>query len=160
MANETPHRLCHDPSFLIGLWQRYDNVPNKSNIFTNLVFTLNRVITEKPQLLGINHTIGGINVHSASSMSDVFGTPYPHNAGQSALSAGTGRQSASGYLDMGLSAVATAASVGVNTVNAMMGNEDEGKLDTSCGIKTQWCVQLSSFSDRGTDWSCEQSRST
>lgn len=128
-------RSCHDPSFLIGLWQRYDNVPDKTNIFTNLVFTLNRVITEKPQLLGTNGTIGGINVPTNSS--DVFGTPYPNTAGQSSHSTTT-RASASGYLDMGLSAVATAASVGVNTVNAMIGNEDEGKLDSSCAVKTHW----------------------
>jgi hypothetical protein len=138
-ADDRSRRLCHDSSFLIRLWQRYDNVPNKTKIFTNLVFTLNRVITEKPQLLGTNATIGGINVPTNAS-SDVFGTPYPYTAGQSSTAAG--RPSASGYLDMGLSAVATAASVGVNTVNAMMGNEDEGRLDTSCAIKTQWYVRL------------------
>ncbi|GHJ88999.1 hypothetical protein NliqN6_5401 [Naganishia liquefaciens] len=134
LALEVFKALCHDPAFLFGLWQRYDMAPDKSAIFTNLVFTLNRIITEKPHLLGINHTIGGLHVPQGST--DVFGTPHPHTAGQSANSASTNRQSASGYLDMGLSAVATAASVGVNTVNAMIGNEDEGKLDSSCAIKT------------------------
>ncbi|KAJ9119007.1 hypothetical protein QFC22_003496 [Naganishia vaughanmartiniae] len=121
---------------------RYDGVPSRSNIVTNLVFTLNRVITERPHLLGVNSTIGGLGIASGSS-SDAFGTAFPHTAGpvQSSLSTTSGaRYSASGYLDMGLSAVATAASVGVNTVNAMMGNEDDGKLDASCAIKTQWYV--------------------
>lgn len=138
----TSSRLCHDPFFLLKLWQRYDGTPNRSNIVTNLVFTLNRVITERPHLLGVNSTIGGLGIASGSS-SDAFGTAFPHTAGpvQSSVSMTSGaRYSASGYLDMGLSAVATAASVGVNTVNAMIGNEDEGKLDASCNIKTQWYV--------------------
>ncbi|KAJ9092821.1 hypothetical protein QFC21_006697 [Naganishia friedmannii] len=142
LALEAVKGLCHDPTYLLHLWQRYDGALNRSNIVTNLVFTLNRVITERPHLLGSNSTIGGLGIASGSS-SDAFGTAYPHTARpvQSSLSTTSGaRYSASGYLDMGLSAVATAASVGVNTVNAMMGNEDDGRLDASCAVKTQWSV--------------------
>jgi hypothetical protein len=43
-----------------------------------------------------------------------------------------------GYFDIGLTAVSSAANAGVSTVSAIIGNESEGRLDSTSGLKVQW----------------------
>lgn len=118
---KTLRRLCRDTSLLTEVWQTFDSGKD-SSIYGDLVSAVRRIISEKPALLGTNEAMQG---HGSSHI------PGDHYARQG------------GYLDMGLSAVSSAATAGVSTVSAMIGTEDEGKLDANCNIKVQWSVVAS-----------------
>ena len=101
-----------------AVWQAFD-AGGECSIYGDLVFAVRQIVTEKPAELGINETMQGIGTSHLNA---------DHSVRQG------------GYLDMGLNAVSSAATAGVSTVSAMIGTEGEGKLDASCGIKTQWFV--------------------
>lgn len=110
-------RLCRDATLLQAVWQTYD-VGKGKPIYTNLVSSMCRTISEKRAELGVNSQMQGLGV--------------AHNASEQHL----GQHQ--GYLDMGFNVVSSAANAGVNTVTAMMGSGEEGVLDSSCRMKVQW----------------------
>lgn len=103
-----------------NVWDRYDAQQPGSRIFTSLITTLKRLVTEKPALLGIGSQMFGIGVLS--------------QIGES------GNPSSSSYgLDVGGVAgmVATAASATVSGVVGMMGSGGGLSLQGSA-MKLQW----------------------
>ncbi|KAK7030884.1 Endocytosis and vacuole integrity protein [Paramarasmius palmivorus] len=92
-----------DAELIRNVWDRYDAHPSgNSKVFTSLITALNRLVTEKPALLGVS--------------SQMFGVGVPHDVG------GLSPSSSSYSLDMGGMAgmVATAASATVSNVVGMM----------------------------------------
>lgn len=102
---------------LRSVWQTYD-IARRKPVFRNLVEALHRILSEKPAELGMNSEMHGVGV-SQLSPDATSGTKQ------------------SGYIDMGLNAVSTAAHAGFTTVSAMIGTEGDGRLDASCAAKLQ-----------------------
>jgi hypothetical protein len=102
---------------LYAIWKNYDDDDQRSNVYGDLVSALRRIISEKPSELGLNESMQGIGVTFTT-----LDASSKHG----------------GYLDMGLNAMSSAASVGVSTVSAMIGAESDGRLDSSSGVKIQW----------------------
>ncbi|EEB92182.1 hypothetical protein MPER_09344, partial [Moniliophthora perniciosa FA553] len=104
LAMEIMRGLCGDAELIRNVWDRYDAHPSaNSKVFTSLITALNRLVTEKPSLLGVG--------------SQMFGIGVSHDA-----SGGLSPTSSSYSLDMGGMAgmVATAASATVSNVVGMM----------------------------------------
>jgi len=81
---------------LTKIWLHYDQ-PDGPHLYLKLVTALSRLVNEKPALLGTSAQMHGTGVSPAEN------------------------SSSSGYLDMGIGMVASAASAGVSTVSAMIG---------------------------------------
>jgi hypothetical protein len=94
-----------------NIWARYDGQESESKIFTTLMTALKRLITEKPALLGVSHSIFGVGVQHESTTS---------------LS-----------LDGVAGRVATAASATVSGVVGMMGSS-AGLSPQGSSMKLQW----------------------
>ncbi|ESK90972.1 hypothetical protein Moror_16370 [Moniliophthora roreri MCA 2997] len=104
LAMEIMRGLCSDAELIRNVWDRYDAHPSaNSKVFTSLITALNRLVTEKPSLLGVG--------------SQMFGIGVSHDT-----SGGLSPTSSSYSLDMGGMAgmVATAASATVSNVVGMM----------------------------------------
>lgn len=102
LALEILRGICGDPALLRAIWTQYDK-PNGPKLFAKLVSALGRLINEKPTLLGVGTQMHGLGV-PASSTDNV-------NAG---------------YFDMGMGMVASAASVGVSAMSAMVASSGGG----------------------------------
>ncbi|KAK0441196.1 uncharacterized protein EV420DRAFT_1650111 [Desarmillaria tabescens] len=119
LAMEIMRGLCSDAELMRNVWDRYDAQGAGSKVFTSLVSALNRLVTEKPALLGVGTQMSGVGVHSESG----------------SLSA-----SSSGYsLDMG--GMAAIASATVSGVVGMMGASGGLSLQGSA-MKLQCIDQL------------------
>lgn len=119
LSMEILRGLCLDGHLLYDVYVKYDSSPTHSKVFYNLVFMLSRVIAEKPALLGVSHQMRGLGIPGQ------LDTGYQSGAGQ--------------YVDYGLNAVASAASVGVNAVGAMMIAEQAAPgLGADSGVRVQW----------------------
>ncbi len=115
LAMEIMRGLCSDAELMRNVWDRYDAQGAGSKVFTSLISALNRLVTEKPALLGVGTQMSGVGVHSESG----------------SLSA-----SSSGYsLDMG--GMAAIASATVSGVVGMMGTSGGLSLQGSA-MKLQW----------------------
>jgi hypothetical protein len=90
--------------------ERYDSQPSHSPIFGTLVNTLNKVISEKPALLGVSTKIFGVGVGASADSSP---------------------------LDVG-HIVASAASVTAGMVG--MAGQEVGLSILHSGMKVQWYV--------------------
>ncbi|KAK8850458.1 hypothetical protein IAR55_004376 [Kwoniella newhampshirensis] len=101
LALEILRGLCGDPTLLQNIYTHYDQAGG-TQLYGKLVSALSRLVNEKPALLGIGSQMHGLGI--------------PHTDPTS-----PGVSSHAGYLDMGLGMVASAASVGVSTMSAMMG---------------------------------------
>src|ERR1700683_5275023 len=101
-----------------NIWTRYDSSPGGSKVFTSLITALNRLVTEKPALLGVGSQMFGVGVSS--------------HPGDSPGSSGSN-------FDVGAVAgmVATAASATVSGVVGMMGSGGGLSLQGSA-MKLQW----------------------
>ncbi|KAJ7911535.1 hypothetical protein B0H13DRAFT_2009133, partial [Mycena leptocephala] len=122
LAMEIMRGLCSDAELMRNVWARYDANHSGSNVFTALITTLKRLVTEKPALLGVSTQIFGVGVQ-------------PDNGGNA---------SNSGYgLDVAGMAgmVATAASATVSGVVGMMGSTGGLSLQGSA-MKLQCIDQL------------------
>ncbi|WVQ95482.1 hypothetical protein IAU59_002579 [Kwoniella sp. CBS 9459] len=103
LALEILRGICGDHSLLQNIYSHYDKQESEgSKLFSKIVLALSRLVNEKPALLGIGSQMHGIGV--------------PHTDPTS-----PGANPHASYLDLGLGMVSSAASVGVSTVNAMMG---------------------------------------
>ena len=112
----TPCRLCSDAELMRNVWLRYDADDSGSKVFTSLLGSLRRLITEKPALLGVSSQIFGIGVSTSSS----------EGLGSHGLDVG-------GLTGM----VANAASGAVSVAVGMMGSE-AGLSVQGSAMKLQW----------------------
>jgi hypothetical protein len=108
-------RICGDNRLLQNLFEQYDR-QGEPKLFAKLVTSLSRLMSEKPNLLGVSDQMHGLGVPSGEA------------AGSNA-----------GYLDIGFGMVASAANVGVNTVSSMMGSQGGG-LGVQSGLKLKLYV--------------------
>lgn len=119
LAMEIMRGLCSDAELMRNVWDRYDAQGAGSKVFTSLVSALNRLVTEKPALLGVGTQMSGVGVH---------------------LESGSMSASSSGYsLDMG--GMAAIASATVSGVVGMMGTSGGLSLQGSA-MKLQCIDQL------------------
>ncbi|ADV19956.1 hypothetical protein I305_00461 [Cryptococcus gattii E566] len=102
LALEILRGICGDYTLLQNIYTHYDKTEGPK-LYNRIVSALSHLVNEKPALLGIGTQMHGLGVPATDLSSS---NPNLH---------------AAGYLDMGLGMVASAASVGVSTVNAMMG---------------------------------------
>ena len=116
------NRLCTDAELIHNVWAPYDAEQSGSNVFTSLITALNRLVTEKPALLGVGSQLFGMGVSSHSGDSPV---------------------TSSSNFDVGAVAgmVATAASATVSGVVGIMGSGGGLSLQGSA-MKLQWCVDI------------------
>jgi hypothetical protein len=132
LALEILRGLCGDFALLSSVWSRYDAAPvlaqgsehmeakdaqrHRSSIFKSMITALNRLATEKPQLLGSgNAVISGVNLDSPGS-----------------------EYSVSGVVD-GLVGIAQQAASSVGVAAAT-----QGSLSVStAAVKLQWSVPVS-----------------
>ena len=107
-------RLCKSAEFLQQIHERYDSEPSRSPVFASLVNALNRVISEKPSLLGVSTKIFGVGVGASADGS---------------------------ALDVG-HIVASAASVTAGMVG--MAGQEVGLSVPHSGMKVQWYTKNNS----------------
>ncbi|WWC98642.1 hypothetical protein V866_005535 [Kwoniella sp. B9012] len=123
LALEIIRGICGDTTLLQNIYAHYDSVKTftSSKLYNKIVTSLSRLINEKPVLLGIGTQMHGIGV--------------PHT---DPTSPGTNPHAS--YLDLGIGMVSSAATAGVNTMNAMMGGQ-AGGLSAASGVKLRLIEQ-------------------
>ncbi|THU96822.1 hypothetical protein K435DRAFT_722517 [Dendrothele bispora CBS 962.96] len=127
LAMEIMRGLCSDAELMRNVWDRYDAQDAGSKVFSALITALNRLVTEKPALLGVGSQMFGVGVsHEAVSPSSSSGSGYGMDVG-----------SVGGMAGM----VATAASATVSGVVGMMGSSAGLSLQGSA-MKLQCIDQL------------------
>lgn len=128
MSMEALLGLFQSSSLLEHVWAAYDAVENHSDILTKLINTLNRILSERPGQLGTYPGMQGLHI-----------TSYHSNTNLSVAAQIPGRDES--YLDKGFSAMATAATMGVNTVSAMMAGDQMGGLDSATTAMKVQCIE-------------------
>ncbi|WVW80931.1 hypothetical protein I302_102922 [Kwoniella bestiolae CBS 10118] len=122
LALEIIRGICGDTQLLQSIYSHYDSVENTpTKLYNKIVTSLSRLINEKPILLGIGTQMHGLGV--------------PHT---DPTSPGTNPHAS--YLDLGIGMVSSAATAGVNTMNAMMGGQGGG-LSSASGVKLRLIEQ-------------------
>ncbi|OCF58554.1 hypothetical protein L486_04587 [Kwoniella mangroviensis CBS 10435] len=123
LALEVIRGICGDTVLLQNVYSHYDSIENStsSKLYNKIVTSLSRLINEKPVLLGIGSQMHGLGVLHTDPTSP--GT-NPHAS----------------YLDLGIGMVSSAATAGVNTMNAMMGGQGGG-LSAASGVKLRLIEQ-------------------
>ncbi len=104
-----------------NVWDRYDAEDGGSKVFTSLISALKRLLTERPQLLGVCQQMFGIGVSahpSSASTESVYGLDVSGLSGM----------------------VASAASATVSGVANMMTTE-AGLSVQGSAMKLQWYVR-------------------
>lgn len=93
--------ICTDPELVRKYWKRYDEHSNGSHVFTSLITSLKRLVTEKPALLGVSPVMQGLGAHSDGSggygLEQVAGIVA--NAATTTVSGALGIQSSAAGLD-------------------------------------------------------------
>ncbi|KAI0073983.1 hypothetical protein K474DRAFT_1774330 [Panus rudis PR-1116 ss-1] len=120
LAMEIMRGLCSDAELMRNVWDRYDAEDTGSKVFTTLVTALNRLVTEKPALLGSSSQIYGVGVSNLPDSASVYSL-----------------DSVSGVAGM----MATAASATVSNVVGMIGTE-AGLSVQGSAMKLQCIDQL------------------
>ncbi|KIY49646.1 hypothetical protein FISHEDRAFT_40768 [Fistulina hepatica ATCC 64428] len=87
LAMEIMRGLCTDPELIRNIWDRYDGQEAGSNVFSALVTTLNRLVSEKPALLGAGAQMSGLGIGSEDSASTYNLTDVGSMAGMVASAA-------------------------------------------------------------------------
>jgi len=60
-------RISSDADLVRQYWERYDSEVGGSRVFTSLITSLKRLVTEKPALLGVGQQIQGLGVQTDGS---------------------------------------------------------------------------------------------
>ncbi|KAI0773083.1 hypothetical protein BD413DRAFT_603507 [Trametes elegans] len=90
LAMEIMRGLCSDAELMRSVWDRYDAEEGGSKVFTSLITALKRLVTERPQLLGVCQQMFGIGVPthpSSASTESVYGLDVGGVAGMVASAA-------------------------------------------------------------------------
>lgn len=115
--------LCSDAELIRNLWDRYDAEESGSKVFSSLISSLKRLVTEKPALLGVSSQMMGVGAPS-----------HPESGSSYGLDVG-------GVAGMVANAAATAASATVSGVVGMIGAGAGLSVQTSA-TKLQWYVLI------------------
>jgi hypothetical protein len=99
-----------------NVWARYDAEESGSKVFTSLVTALNRLVSEKPHLLGVGSQMGGVGV--SSQIAEGVSTSVLDVGGVAGI-------------------VASAASATMSGMVGMMGSE-AGLSVQGSAMKLQW----------------------
>lgn len=124
--------LCSDAELIRNIWDRYDAEESGSKVFSSLISSLKRLVTEKPALLGVSSQMMGVGAPS-----------HPESGSSYGLDVG-------GVAGMVANAAATAASATVSGVVGMIGAGGGLSVQTSA-MKLQWYALLYSPFDTNTD---------
>lgn len=116
LAMEVMRGVCSDAELMRRIWDRYDGQQSGSNVFSSLTSALNRLVTEKPALLGVGVQMSGVGIQQSNSLG-------PSGSGHG--------------LDGMAGMVATAASATVSNVVGMMGTSGGLSVQGS-SMKLQW----------------------
>ncbi|KAF8435407.1 hypothetical protein L210DRAFT_3453035 [Boletus edulis BED1] len=123
LAMEIMRGLCSDAELVRNIWDRYDAEESGSKVFSSLISSLKRLVTEKPALLGVS-----------SQMMGVVTPSHPESGSSYGLDVG-------GVAGMVANAAATAASATVSGVVGMIGVGAGLSVQTSA-MKLQCIDQL------------------
>lgn len=115
--------LCSDAEWIRNIWDRYDAEESASKVFSSLISSLKRLVTEKPALLGVSSQMMGVGTLS-----------HPEGGSSYGLDVG-------GVAGMVANVAATAASATVSGVVGMMGAGAGLSVQTST-MKLQWYVSI------------------
>lgn len=118
LALEIIRGIASDPALLRAIQAQYDT-PDGPKLFVRIVSALSHFLNEKPQLLGAGAQMHGLGV--------------PHTV--------MNQHANAGYLDMGIGMMASAASVGVSAVGAMVGSGQGGGLGQHSTMKQRLIEQ-------------------
>ena len=116
--------LCSDAELIRNIWDRYDAEESGSKVFSSLISSLKRLVTEKPALLGVSSQMMGLGAPSHLESGSSYGLDVGGVAGMVA------------------NAAATAASATVSGVVGMIGAGAGLSVQTSA-TKLQWYVLVS-----------------
>ncbi|KAI0656026.1 hypothetical protein C8Q70DRAFT_922126 [Cubamyces menziesii] len=90
LAMEIMRGLCSDAELMRSVWDRYDAEEGGSKVFTSLITALKRLVTERPQLLGVCQQMFGVGVSThppSASTESVYGLDVGGVAGMVASAA-------------------------------------------------------------------------
>lgn len=116
LAMEVLRGLCSDAELMRHIWDHYDGQDPGSNVFSSLTSALNRLVSEKPALLGTGAQMSGVGAHQSNTIG--------------ASGSGHGLDGMAGM-------VATAASATMSGVVGMMGSSGGVSVQGS-SMKLQW----------------------
>jgi hypothetical protein len=97
--------ICSDFGLLQRIWAKHSK---PDGLFTTIVSSLGRLVNEKPTVLGVGTQMHGLGIPTNESQAQGLNI------------------SSNGYLDMGMSMVSSAASVGMSTVSSIIGSSGAG----------------------------------
>lgn len=117
LALEILRGICGDPVLLRNIWTQYDHAGG-TKLFAKLVSALGHLVNEKPALLGVGTQMHGLGVPASSS-----------------------EHVNSGYLDMGIGMVASAATLGASAVSSAMSGPTAVGLGAHSGVKQRLIEQ-------------------
>ncbi|EJT47942.1 hypothetical protein A1Q1_03177 [Trichosporon asahii var. asahii CBS 2479] len=117
LALEILRGICGDPALLRNIWTQYDKAGG-TKLFAKLVSALGHLVNEKPALLGVGTQMHGLGVPASSS-----------------------EHVNSGYLDMGIGIVASAATLGASAVSSAMSGPTAVGLGAHSGVKQRLIEQ-------------------
>jgi hypothetical protein len=117
LALEILRGISSDPVVLRAIWTQYDKAGGPK-LFAKIVSAFGHLVNEKPTHLGVSSQIYGLDVPPTALASNQ-----------------------AGYFDMGIGMVASAASVGVSAVGAMVGSGQGGGLGFHSTMKQRLIEQ-------------------
>lgn len=117
LALEILRGICGDPVLLRNIWTQYESAGG-TKLFAKLVSALGHLVNEKPALLGVGTQMHGLGVPASSS-----------------------EHVNSGYLDMGIGMVASAATLGASAVSSAMSGPTAVGLGGHSGVKQRLIEQ-------------------
>ncbi|KAG9312399.1 guanine nucleotide exchange factor in Golgi transport N-terminal-domain-containing protein [Chiua virens] len=89
LAMEIMRGLCSDAELIRNIWDRYDAQESGSNVFSSLISSLKRLVTEKPALLGVSSQMMGVGALSNPEGGSSYGLDVGGMAGMVANAAAT-----------------------------------------------------------------------
>lgn len=117
LALEILRGICGDPVLLRNIWTQYDK-GRDTKLFAKLVSALGHLVNEKPALLGVGTQMHGLGVPASS-------TEHVNT----------------GYLDMGIGMVTSAATLGASAVAGAMSSPTAVGLGPHSGVKQRLIEQ-------------------
>ncbi|EAU83566.2 hypothetical protein CC1G_07939 [Coprinopsis cinerea okayama7 len=63
ISMEIMRGICSDAELMRTIWRKYDAAEGGSKVFTSLLTALKRLLSEKPNLLGVSTHMGGVGVN-------------------------------------------------------------------------------------------------
>ncbi|KAH0826455.1 guanine nucleotide exchange factor in Golgi transport N-terminal-domain-containing protein [Lanmaoa asiatica] len=137
LAMEIMRGLCSDTELICNIWDRYDAEESGSKVFSPLISSLKRLVTEKPALLGVSSQMMGIGAPSHSEGGSSYGLDVGGVAGMVASAAATAASATvSGVVGM----TGVGAGLGVQTSAMKLQCIDQLDKADSPPIPESYCI--------------------